>query len=175
MSYDLTLHSPSSRACSKTGLADALRDRGWYAVFPGDGDTVATGTLYGTRDRRHAEAVAAALAAEDAATLQPLIESEAVGLCELIVHVPFDFRAELEPDELEELVEEGPSRVIENMLAARSHYLLTTSLGRSDASLNLQTAVWEALGDLVLGLLEDPQEGRSILVTPEEREELAAG
>ncbi len=171
MSYDLVLSSPSDRAASRCALIEELRERGWYAVIPRErdsgSDALSSGDVYAARKERDAGLLSQALEQDRVEALAPLFEQGALALCTISVKVPYSVREELESDELRELLDEGPQEVTAALLGARSRYFITTSAGRTEASLELQMAVWKALGDLVLGILEDPQEGTSLLATPD--------
>src|SRR5262245_35823524 len=176
MSIDLTVYSERPEPVQRAALAQALQRKGWHALFIDQGSMQELGAgavdldlVYGAKNAPVLKTVKDLLAGGAEQQLEALFADEEVGGCAVSATVPFDAGEEF-GDELD--AEVGPE-IAQKILRAKSYYHIGTSAGRSDVAFRFQEAVWKTLGELVGGLLEDPQTGKYIQCGPKGEEVLA--
>ena len=169
MSIAFYIFSPNHAAPSKDTITQALHLKGWHVVFV-EGREMKESTarildyalLYGARSAKLLAQLKDLLRTGDEAAMDGLFENEEAAGCEISVKAPFDAREGYGEDGLEEF----PHEVLEQVASGKSHYCIRTSAGRSRTSFDLQEAVWKSVGQLVDGLLEEPQMGEFFRVGP---------
>jgi hypothetical protein len=176
MSIEFYVYSEKTAAPGFDTLRNALLEQGWHVAFihPEEemrertAGIVSNDVIYGTRDLQVLQQVRTLLAKRDEKTLEDLFESEKVGGCGITASMGFDAKEEYGED----LPNNFPKNVLPLVERTRSRYTVRTSAGRGELAFELQVAAWETLGQLVEGLLEDPQSGRYLRMGPRGREVL---
>lgn len=170
MSYELYIYSEHAQHLEKDRLRVKLHQEGWDVAFmasdgklfyssagPLDTDTLIVGWEAddeGSQQFRHL------IEEQDVNGLTAFAqETSLLASCAVFTIIPYSFAEEYTPAEVEELEDVMGADYIREAQKAKTYYYLRTSAGRSPLSLELQEATWRAIGALVGGLSEDPQEG----------------
>lgn len=180
MSIDLFLYSPNTQVVRREELIKALEARGWNIIITSESDNkvVSSGPLghYDTVCGAHSAATVKQIAEhlENEKVLKDIFDYEECGICGIHITQPYDILKEYSAGEL--LVEEkadGPE-IAEHKRQTKIFYYI-----RAHHLSNLQGDIWESLGELAGGLLEEPQggayillnrTGKKVLSTPEDKE-----
>jgi hypothetical protein len=167
MSVDLFVYSVKSNGPKTGELVANLARKRWHTVLldPSGSKESPTGFLknhliYGARTSDFLKEVRDLVRQRRKRELERSLQSEAVAYCELTASPSHP---------LEQVDGTLPPKVAKALMTAKTCYGLRTAAGRSLASVELQTAVWEMIGKLTGGLLEDPQEGSYFRMGPKGR------
>jgi len=167
MSISFFIYSVSKQVPSRSQLAAQLQSKGWLVVSvdPDDptcilpDDALEDDVLLASRSQETAERVRRLVDQKDTAALDELCRRGALASCGVDVTHPYDFKEDYGESDVDELVDSIGRQAVEAMRHAVVHYEIGTSAGRSRLSSEFQQAVWDALGELAGGLMEDPQCG----------------
>jgi len=176
MSVDLFVYSERPEPVPRAALAEALRRKGWHAIFLDQehmkevaGGALGNDLVYGTKKAAVLDRLRGLLKKGDDPKLEELFENEDAGGCGVYATGAFDPHAEMGED-LEGQV--GPE-IAGHLLKAKSHYTVGTAAGRTELSSEFQNTVWKTLGEVAGGVLEDPQTGEYLLSGPQGEKVLA--
>ena len=170
LSIDLFVYSKQPNDIRRDDLAASLKTRGWeiFHLNPAtlsevSGDLLGDELVYAVRAVDDLRRLRDLVAKRESMAIEVMFEEESAAGCAITVVSPFDARSEY-GDTLEE---NFPRQVASDVLEAKAGYNVRTAEGRGEISYKLQVDVWESLGELTGGLLEDPQSGRYLRVGPE--------
>jgi hypothetical protein len=95
----------------------------------------------------------------DKEALDDLYARNKAASCTVAATQPYDFNDDHSDSDAQELADAIGTEAVEAMRRAVSSYEIYTSAQRSRPSYQFQEDVWEVLGELAGGLMEDPQSG----------------
>ncbi len=151
----------------RPAVAASLEKAGFLVWFAGESDrlhelpdgAVGEDLVLGVTRAELRTEVSRCLAEGDRPALDRMWEAGDLASCIVYTSHPYSAVEEFGQEEIEALAARLPASVVEAMRAATTHYYVRTSAGRSTMSVDLQVAVWRAIGAVSGGLMEDPQGG----------------
>ena len=171
MSYDQSIYGKQEAMRRKENLSRCLSRKGWevrflsYGAFPSDelrpvlaseGPLEANCLIAGWRkNSRYADVLAAWIDNRELHHFRALTaETVCFGCCEMALHPMTQHESDYEEQQ-----RHFPERYRRIFREADMDFQLGSSAGRSPTSFEFQHVVWEAIGELTGGLMENPQEG----------------
>ncbi|NIM04585.1 MAG: hypothetical protein GTO55_01535 [Armatimonadetes bacterium] len=162
MSISFFAYTEESKPIERKELTEAMAKSGWEIAYlsdwsgltPAEGNRLQDGDILigWQQDSDLTAKIKAILDSGDEDALEPLGESEVLGVCSVGISDPHEDRDDFIPTDVSK-------DIVEQLRQAKLCYELVTSAGRSDFSVEFQGAVWQVIGDVTDGLLEDPQLG----------------
>lgn len=168
MSLDLYIHSKSSMIIASNQIIEGLSQKGFSSALfqdylkyePLNDESFEFCTALGWYPHALNKAdLNQILQSDDKEKIESLYSKEIIGYCNITVYSASDYHKQYGDDYPDELVGEVHQEFIDFMKNSKIVYELETSAGRSNFSVNFQTALCEILGNITQGLIEDPQMG----------------
>jgi hypothetical protein len=174
MGVDLYVYTKSESVVTTDELRRHLHTQGWGVRFLLDQGTPALepapdGELRDSLDvmgwrlsSEHAAPAADAIDRRDMEAVQAFYSQGVVGTCGYGVESPYQYEEEFDPEEDAEMDgSEGAVEAwcLEAMREAGTRYNLRVRIRSSNLSYQFLEVVWQGIGQLREGLLEDPQSG----------------
>lgn len=166
MSYEVYVYSAVDTSLPRNALLAKLRDVGWEAVFvsdwktlrlAADGDVADDVVLSGPPTFFDRTRVMGLLEAKNKEGIEQQVEQGGIASCAILVARPYNFTSELNDGETADLADAIGSERVAFMRKAKTLYAVRTNMGRTSIDFELQRRVWQAIGELTGGLMEDPQ------------------
>jgi len=159
------VYTEQEQAIAFEALVSELEAKGWHCcsfddsdmVIKPRGDLVDNDWLVGTKSQSVARTVLELIEKKDRKGLDQLWQKNKIAGCMLDFY-QYNFDEEWGEDAAR-LEEDMGANWATAMRNARTCYSLTTSASRSRLSLDWQFDLWNSLGELTGGLMEDPQSG----------------
>ncbi len=182
MSISYFVYSPNQQTVTRSRMTDRLRSKGWTVVFV-DPDNqmrilpegpITCDLLLAADSQETADRMKEMIRGGDEKALDGLYARNKAASCLVTAKQPYHFNDDHTESDAQEMADAIGNDAVEAMRGATSCYEIYSSAHRSRPSYRFQESVWETVGELAGGLMEDPQSGSYQLCENGDRREIEA-
>jgi hypothetical protein len=168
MSIEYYVYSTQDKPLDRKALRDKLHAQGHDVLLLSDWETLTLASegplgddiaLSGPPTFFDPARIKFLIASKNKADLERMAAEGDLSSCSIYTSHPFLDIRNMTPEEQSDMEEDVGKEQMDFIRKANVHYTIRTSAGGSTLNLGLQKTIWQAVGELSSGLLEDPQSG----------------